>query len=85
MEGFAALLAAKLTIGNALALLFVRLEQFAMIAMVFVPLERLVPFHAKQRLFRAQLVLDLLHYFVGGVFIIVFVWLTYQFMPSDGR
>jgi sterol desaturase/sphingolipid hydroxylase (fatty acid hydroxylase superfamily) len=81
MEALAALIAAKLTIGNALALLAVRVEQFAMIALVFVPLERLVPFHAKQRLFRTQLVLDLLHYFVGGVFIIVFVWFTYQLMP----
>jgi sterol desaturase/sphingolipid hydroxylase (fatty acid hydroxylase superfamily) len=81
MGTLAALLASKLTISKLIALLFLRLEQFAVIAVVFIPLERLFPFHPKQRLFRAQMILDLLHYFVGGIIIIVFVWLTYNIMP----
>jgi sterol desaturase/sphingolipid hydroxylase (fatty acid hydroxylase superfamily) len=52
-----------------------------MIAVVFVPLERLIPFRPKQRLFRRYLGLDLLHYFLGGIFILIFVRLTYFGMP----
>ncbi|HYH07650.1 MAG TPA: sterol desaturase family protein [Thermoanaerobaculia bacterium] len=56
----------------------------AAIAVVFIPLERLIPFHPGQRLFRKHLWLDLLHYFVGGIFIIIFVRLTYYGMPALG-
>jgi sterol desaturase/sphingolipid hydroxylase (fatty acid hydroxylase superfamily) len=81
MEAFLSLLAAKFTITKALLLIGARIEQFALIAVIFVPLERLIPFHTRQRLFRAQFFLDLLHYFVGGVFIIIFVWFSYHLMP----
>jgi sterol desaturase/sphingolipid hydroxylase (fatty acid hydroxylase superfamily) len=67
---------------NTLHLINMRLFQFAMVAAVFIPLERLIPFHPKQRLFRRQFLIDLLHYFVGGLFIIAFVRMTYSVMPT---
>src|SRR5664279_4155402 len=75
----------NVVISKSLALLFTRLTQFAMIAVVLIPLERLIPFHPKQRLFRKQFGIDLLHYFVGGIFIIIFVRVTYYFMPMISR
>jgi sterol desaturase/sphingolipid hydroxylase (fatty acid hydroxylase superfamily) len=71
----------SLLFAKAVHVLGVRLFQFATIAVVFIPLERLIPFHPKQRLFRRLLLLDLLHYFLGGLFIIVFIRLTYWLMP----
>lgn len=68
----------------AMNLLSSRTLQMAAIAVVFIPLERLIPFHPGQRLFRKHLWLDLLHYFVGGIFIIIFVRLTYYGMPALG-
>ena len=82
MEALAGALTIELIISKVLGLLDHRAVQFTLIAVVFIPLERLVPFHAGQRLFRRYFGLDLLHYFVGGVFIIVFVWLTYRLMPT---
>lgn len=58
-----------------------RLLLFLSIAVVFIPLERIIPFHAKQRLFRKYLALDILHFFLGGIFIIIFLRLTYFFLP----
>jgi sterol desaturase/sphingolipid hydroxylase (fatty acid hydroxylase superfamily) len=71
----------SLFFAKAVHLLGIRLFQFAAVAAVFIPLERLIPFHPKQRLFRRQFLIDLLHYFVGGLFIIVFVRVTYAVMP----
>jgi len=70
---------------KAIQLIGIRLVQFATIAVVFIPLERLIPFHAKQRMFRRQFFIDLLHYFIGGLFIIVFVRITYYGMPMLAR
>jgi sterol desaturase/sphingolipid hydroxylase (fatty acid hydroxylase superfamily) len=75
-------LAASVIFDKSVALMLARLGQFAIIAIVFIPLERLIPFRPKQRLFRPLIVLDLLHYFVGGVLTIVFVRITYMFLPQ---
>lgn len=64
-----------------LVLITARLAQFVGVAYILMPLERLIPFHRRQRLFRAHLGLDLLHYFVGGILILVFVRVTYEFKP----
>jgi sterol desaturase/sphingolipid hydroxylase (fatty acid hydroxylase superfamily) len=75
------MLVMNVIMSKALILVVGRLMQFWAIAYIFLPAERLIPFHPKQRLFRAYLGLDLLHYFVGGIFIIVFVQATYLLMP----
>jgi sterol desaturase/sphingolipid hydroxylase (fatty acid hydroxylase superfamily) len=59
-----------------------RLIQFWWVAIVFIPLERLIPFHPRQRLFRRLILLDLFHYFVGGVFIVIFVGFTSRLITS---
>ena len=69
---------------KAMKLLESRTLQMAAIAIVFIPLERLIPFHPGQRLFRKHLWLDILHYFLGGFFIIIFVRMTYYAMPYLG-
>ena len=61
------LLIGKLVTGKLLAFLGARLWLMATIAVVFVPLERLIPQHRPQRLFRRLLSLDLLHFLVGGL------------------
>jgi len=68
-------------VAKAVHLVGARMLQFASIAIILIPLERLIPFHHKQRLFRRLFVLDLFHYFLGGIFIMVFVRLTYYGMP----
>lgn len=75
-------LTAELILHKSMALMYARFLQFAIIAVVFIPLERLIPFRPKQRLFRQFLGLDLLHYFVGGVLTIVFVRITYMYLPT---
>ena len=52
------------------------------IAGPFVPLERIVPYRPKQRVFRTELVVDLLHFFVDGLAIIVLVHISYAFLPA---
>lgn len=81
METFVQFLSWSTFVEKALMLLESRTLQMAAIAVVFIPLERLIPFHPGQRLFRKYLWLDLLHYFVGGIFIIIFVTITYRAMP----
>jgi sterol desaturase/sphingolipid hydroxylase (fatty acid hydroxylase superfamily) len=81
VEAFLSYLAAKVTLTKIVGVVSFRLLYFGMLAGVLVPLERLIPFHARQRLFRPQLVTDFLHYFFGGLFIIAFVTLTYFFLP----
>ena len=81
MEALLSYLAAKVTLGKVVGVVSFRIIYLGMLAGVLVPLERLIPFHARQRLFRRQFGIDLLHYFVGGIFIIAFVTLTYFFMP----
>lgn len=51
------------------------------IAGPFIPLERLIPYRPRQKLFRARLVLDLLHFFVGGLIMILFVRASYIVLP----
>jgi sterol desaturase/sphingolipid hydroxylase (fatty acid hydroxylase superfamily) len=81
VEAFLTYLATKLTVGKAIGFLIARTVQLATIALVFVPLERLVPFHPKQRLFRPQFGVDLLHFFVGGALMVTLIQLTYFLMP----
>jgi sterol desaturase/sphingolipid hydroxylase (fatty acid hydroxylase superfamily) len=66
-----------------LKLMLSRLSIMVGIAVVFVPLQLLIPFHPKQRVFRPYWGLDFLHFFVGGMFILVFVRLTGAFIPSS--
>jgi len=72
-------------LSKSLMVLLMRVVLFLSIAVVFVPLERLIPFHVKQRLFRKHLGLDLLHFFVGGIFIVLFVRVTYFLLPMISR
>jgi sterol desaturase/sphingolipid hydroxylase (fatty acid hydroxylase superfamily) len=81
MFTLAGVLTAKVFVGLSIGILLKRAMQMLAIAVVFVPLERLIPFHPGQRLFRKRLGLDLLHFFAGGVFIIVIVHVTYKVMP----
>jgi len=53
------------------------------IAVVFWPLQLLIPFHEKQRIFRATWGLDFLHFFVGGMFILVVVRATSMLLPGN--
>src|SRR6185436_20502263 len=70
----------KFLVNSLISLVDVRIVQFLTIGLVFVPLERLIPFHPRQRLFRSLIRLDLIHYFVGGLFIIVMIRFTSDLM-----
>lgn len=62
-------------------MLLVRVFTLSTIAVVFVPLERLIPYRPKQRLFRPHWGLDFMHFLVGGVLIILFIRGTLLLMP----
>lgn len=68
----------------AVKLTAVRLGSFATMAVVLVPLERLLPFQRRQRLFRAHLWHDFLHFFVGGILIIVVMRVTWLALYAAG-
>jgi sterol desaturase/sphingolipid hydroxylase (fatty acid hydroxylase superfamily) len=75
-------LTAKVLVGKSFLVVFKRAMQMLLIAVVFVPLERLIPFHPGQRLFRKRLGLDFLHFYAGGLFIIIVVYGTYMLAPG---
>ena len=81
MEAFLSFLAAKVTLTKIVSVAGIRLLYLGTLAAILVPLERVIPFHPRQRLFRPQLWIDFLHYFVGGLFIIGFVSISYFFLP----
>ena len=76
----------KMACASAMHVVGGRLWLMATIAIVFVPLERLIPYRP-QRLFRRHLWMDFLHFFLGGIFIIAFVVVSYKLlgMASGGR
>jgi sterol desaturase/sphingolipid hydroxylase (fatty acid hydroxylase superfamily) len=83
----AAALVLKTLISKILIMSGARLWVMATIAVVFIPLERLIPHRSQQRLFRPLLWLDFLHFFVGGLITIVMITLSYRLLSyiSGGR
>jgi sterol desaturase/sphingolipid hydroxylase (fatty acid hydroxylase superfamily) len=69
-------------VGLAIKLFVGRLWLLGGIAIVFVPLERLIPFRRGQRLIRKNLWTDFIHAFLGGIFIVLFIRVTYLLLPT---
>jgi sterol desaturase/sphingolipid hydroxylase (fatty acid hydroxylase superfamily) len=76
---------ASIVIKLAIALARARLSTLLGIAIIFVPLERLMPLRRNQRLFRSEWGQDFLHFFLGGIATILLVELTLAPLPAFRR